>query len=394
MAHEVSNLQSGNRLQAIIEALAKSVLPPIANTPKISYTDRNFADKPQAIAKFSYTNEEHSTHKSNVAAGFALVSSAMLRSGMKTRTFQGVGNILTVGRLVIATTIFLAASTTHSEDAFASGELTTTFEVTREFDRLIALLGDDVLRDMVCRLSSERYTPAHLSSALGLPEGQVLRRINVLRGWGLVRMVRHDSLTSVVEPLPGSGTATLRRWADKYCFAGDSCGTRVSASTQSSKVKRGKSKKKSKGQKTGVSAPTDIAYWLLKSEPGKYSWDDMVRDKRTYWDGVRNYQASNNLKAMKVGDRAFFYHSVKAREIVGIVEIAKTYYPDPTDSSGRFGMVDVVALEPMAKPVHLSAVKADRRLADLALVRQSRLSVMPVSPQHWKILRAMGGMDP
>lgn len=318
----------------------------------------------------------------------------MIRSGMKTRAVQGVGSILAAGRLVIATTIFLAATTARGEDAFAGGELATTYEVTREFDRLVALLGDDVLRDMVCRLSSERYTPALLSSALGLPEGQVLRRINTLRGWGLVRMVRRDSLTSVVEPLPGSGTATLRRWADKYCFVGDSCGTRVSASTQSSKVRRGKSKKKAKGQVAGVSAPTDIAYWLLKSEPGKYSWDDMVRDKRTYWDGVRNYQASNNLKAMKVGDRAFFYHSVKAREIVGVVQIAKTYYPDPTDSSGRFGMVDVVALESMAKPVHLSTVKADRRLADLALVRQSRLSVMPVSPQHWKILRAMGGMDP
>ena len=97
---------------------------------------------------------------------------------------------------------------------------------------------------------------------------------------------------------------------------------------------------------------------------------------------------------MKVGDRAFFYHSVKAREIVGVVEIVKAYYPDHTDSTRRFGMVGVKAVESLARPVHLSKVKADKRLADLALVRQSRLSVMPVSAKHWKILRAMAGMKP
>ena len=137
-----------------------------------------------------------------------------------------------------------------------------------------------------------------------------------------------------------------------------------------------------------------MAYWLMKSEPGDYSWDDLVRDKRTYWDGVRNYQASNNLKAMRRGDLSFFYHSVKAREIVGVMKVVKTYYPDHTDESGRFGMVDVVPVKPVGKPVHLSDIKADPRLKDLALVRQSRLSVVPVSDAHWAILCAMGDIAP
>ncbi len=137
-----------------------------------------------------------------------------------------------------------------------------------------------------------------------------------------------------------------------------------------------------------------MAYWLMKSEPETYSWDDLVGDSPDYWDGVRNYQAANNMKAMKTGDRAFFYHSVKAREIVGIVEIVKEYYPDHTDPSGRFGMVDVKALRPLERPVTLARIKADPRFADIALVRQSRLSVMPISDEHWRILCAMGGVEP
>ncbi len=137
-----------------------------------------------------------------------------------------------------------------------------------------------------------------------------------------------------------------------------------------------------------------MAYWLMKSEPNEYSWDDLVAEKRDYWDGVRNYQASNNMKAMKKGDKAFFYHSVKAREIVGIVEIVKEYYPDHTDPSGRFGMVDVAALRPLKTPVGLAAIEADPRFADISLVRQSRLSVMPISDEHWRILCAMGGVEP
>ena len=138
-----------------------------------------------------------------------------------------------------------------------------------------------------------------------------------------------------------------------------------------------------------------MAYWLFKSEPEAYSWDDLAKEKNgDYWDGVRNYQAANNMKAMKRGDRAFFYHSVKAREIVGIVEVVKEYYPDPTDASGRFGMVDIKTVKPFKTPVNLTDIKADDRFADLALVRQSRLSVLPVGAKHWKILCKMGGIEP
>ena len=135
-----------------------------------------------------------------------------------------------------------------------------------------------------------------------------------------------------------------------------------------------------------------MAYWLMKSEPETYAWDELVAEGRDYWDGVRNHQAANNMKARKLGDRAFFYHSGKAREIVGVVEIVKEYYPDHTDPSGRFGLVDVAAVGPLATPGSLAAIKADPRLAELPLVRLSRLSVMPVSAAHWRILSAMGGI--
>ena len=105
-----------------------------------------------------------------------------------------------------------------------------------------------------------------------------------------------------------------------------------------------------------------MAYWLLKSEPGSWSWDDQVRDSVTEWDGVRNHQANNNMKAMKEGDRCFFYHSVNAKEIVGVVEVVKEHYPDPTDSSGRFGMVDVKAVVPVGQPVTLKQIKEDSSL--------------------------------
>lgn len=136
-----------------------------------------------------------------------------------------------------------------------------------------------------------------------------------------------------------------------------------------------------------------MAYWLLKSEPNTWSWDDQVREKRTNWDGVRNYQASNNMKAMKLGDLAFFYHSVNEKRIVGIVRVVKEYYPDHTDESGRFGMVDVEAVKPVAKPVTLAQMKEDPRLEGLALLRQSRLSVVPVSDDHWKIICGLGGTE-
>jgi len=137
-----------------------------------------------------------------------------------------------------------------------------------------------------------------------------------------------------------------------------------------------------------------MAYWLMKSEPGTWSWEDQVRDGVAEWDGVRNYQASNNMKAMQLGDRAFFYHSVKEKRIVGIVEVAKLYYPDPSDPKGRFGMVDVKALRPFAEPVTLEQIKSDPRLEDMPLIRQSRLSVMPITDEQWKIICGLGKTDP
>jgi len=121
-----------------------------------------------------------------------------------------------------------------------------------------------------------------------------------------------------------------------------------------------------------------VAHWLLKSEPAKYSWDRLVADGRTHWDGVRNHQAANNLNAMRQGDQAFFYHSVEGLEIVGIIEIVREYYPDPSDASGRFGMVDVKPLRKLPHPITLQAIKAEPRLAELGLVRQSRLSVVAI----------------
>ncbi|MPY68761.1 MAG: EVE domain-containing protein [Alphaproteobacteria bacterium] len=135
-------------------------------------------------------------------------------------------------------------------------------------------------------------------------------------------------------------------------------------------------------------------YWLFKSEPGAWSWDDQVKKGVEHWDGVRNYQAANNMKAMRTGDRGFFYHSVDEKRIVGVVEVVKEYYPDPSDKSGRFGMVDVKALHPVKTPVTLAEIKADPALADFALVRQSRLSVVPVSPAQWTLISKMAGVKP
>ena len=136
-----------------------------------------------------------------------------------------------------------------------------------------------------------------------------------------------------------------------------------------------------------------MAYWLVKSEPGAWSWDDHVKAKVSGWDGVRNHQASNNMKAMKKGDRAFFYHSVDEKRIVGILEVVKEYHPDPTDESGRFGMVDFKAVKPIKTPVTLAQIKADPRLVDMALVRESRLSVMPVSGGQWRAICVLGDTE-
>ncbi len=137
-----------------------------------------------------------------------------------------------------------------------------------------------------------------------------------------------------------------------------------------------------------------MAHWLIKSEPGHWSWHDQVQagKKGTCWNGVRNHGAKLNLMAMRVGSQAFFYHSNEGKEIVGIVEIIKPYYPDPSDSSGKFGMVDVRAVEALKKPVSLDAIKADSRLAKMALITNARLSVQPVSDSEWDIIRAEGGL--
>lgn len=132
-----------------------------------------------------------------------------------------------------------------------------------------------------------------------------------------------------------------------------------------------------------------MAHWLLKSEPFKYSWDQMVADGRTHWDGVRNHQAALNLKTMRTGDHAFFYHSNEGKEIVGIVEIVREAYPDPTDEAGRFVMVDVSPVGPIARAVSLAEMKTSAELSDLALIRQSRLSVVPVSDAHWAHIMQM-----
>jgi predicted RNA-binding protein with PUA-like domain len=134
-----------------------------------------------------------------------------------------------------------------------------------------------------------------------------------------------------------------------------------------------------------------MAHWLLKSEPFKYSWDQMVQDGRTHWDGVRNHQAAINLKAMKVGDTAFFYHSNEGKQIVGIVEIVREAYADPSDAAGRFVMVDVSPVKPLPTFVTLASMKADPALSDFALIRQSRLSVVPMSDAHWTHILEMAG---
>lgn len=137
-----------------------------------------------------------------------------------------------------------------------------------------------------------------------------------------------------------------------------------------------------------------MAHWLVKSEPSSWSFEQQVAagKKGTNWNGVRNHAAKLNLMAMKVGEQAFFYHSGEGKEIVGIVEVIKTYYPDPSDETGTFGMVDFRVVKPLPKLVTLAAIKADKRLANMALVKLSRLSVQPVTEAEWKIVCDMGGL--
>jgi predicted RNA-binding protein with PUA-like domain len=131
-------------------------------------------------------------------------------------------------------------------------------------------------------------------------------------------------------------------------------------------------------------------YWLLKSEPDVYSYNDLIKDKKTHWNGVRNYQAANNLKSMSIGDLAFFYHSNIGKEIVGICKIVKTAYPDTSDESGKFVMVDVAPIEILKQPVTLATIKSTKSLVNIALIKQSRLSVMPITKQEWDIIISLG----
>ncbi len=137
-----------------------------------------------------------------------------------------------------------------------------------------------------------------------------------------------------------------------------------------------------------------MAHWLLKTEPEEFSWDDQVKRgaKGESWNGVRNFTARRNLNAMQKGERAFFYHTGNERQIVGIVEVIREAYPDPTDPKGVFSTVDVKAIAPLPKPVTLAAIKAEPRLAAMALVKFSRLSVQPVTKAEWKIVCRMGGL--
>jgi predicted RNA-binding protein with PUA-like domain len=132
-----------------------------------------------------------------------------------------------------------------------------------------------------------------------------------------------------------------------------------------------------------------MKYWLLKSEPDAWSWENQVKEGASMWDGVRNYQARNNLKKMKKNDLCFFYHSVTERSIVGIVKVVKEYYPDPTDKTGRFVVVDVKATKKLKNPVSLDQIKENSKLQDIALVKQSRLSVMPLKKTEWDIIIKM-----
>ena len=137
-----------------------------------------------------------------------------------------------------------------------------------------------------------------------------------------------------------------------------------------------------------------MAYWLVKSEPGTWSWEQQVEAgaKGTAWTGVRNHTAKLNLMKMKKGDRAFFYHSGDGKEIVGVAEVTREPFPDPTDETRKFVAVDLKAVAPVPQPVSLAAIKGEPRLADMALLKQSRLSVQPVTAAEWKLICAMGGL--
>jgi predicted RNA-binding protein with PUA-like domain len=135
-----------------------------------------------------------------------------------------------------------------------------------------------------------------------------------------------------------------------------------------------------------------MQYWLMKSEPSAYSWEQLLKDGKTNWSGVRNFQAAANLKKMKKGDQAFFYHSNEGLCVVGICEIVKEAYPDPGDKTGKFVQVDVKPVAPLKQPITMAEIKATPGLKDMVLVKSSRLSVQPVTAAEWKAVCKMGGV--
>ena len=135
-----------------------------------------------------------------------------------------------------------------------------------------------------------------------------------------------------------------------------------------------------------------MKYWLLKSEPSTWSWSDQIKEKITMWDGVRNYQAKNNLMSMRVNDLCFFYHSVNEKKIVGIVSITKEHYTDPTDKTKKFVAVDVKTKKTLKNPITLKQIKKEKKLSHLALVKQGRLSVMPIDKISWNLICKLGGI--
>ena len=135
-----------------------------------------------------------------------------------------------------------------------------------------------------------------------------------------------------------------------------------------------------------------MKYWLIKSEPNTWSWDDQVKEKIAMWDGVRNYQARNNLMSMRVNDLCFFYHSVNEKKIVGIVSVSKEHYIDPTDKTKKFVAVDVKTKKSLKNPITLKQIKKEKKLSHLALVKQGRLSVMPIDKISWRLICKLGGI--
>ena len=135
-----------------------------------------------------------------------------------------------------------------------------------------------------------------------------------------------------------------------------------------------------------------MKYWLIKSEPNTWSWDDQIKENIAMWDGVRNYQARNNLMSMKVNDLCFFYHSVNEKKIVGIVSVSKEHYTDPTDKTKKFVAVDVKTKKTLKNPITLKQIKKEKKLSHLALVKQGRLSVMPIDKISWDLICKLGGI--